>query len=48
MLERLMWEAVEKLDFEKAATLRDRLLDLRGGVTTRVANPHRRKGRKRT
>lgn len=48
MLEKLMWEAVEKLDFEKAATLRDRLLDLRGGVTTRVANPHRRKGRKRT
>jgi excinuclease ABC subunit B len=48
MLEKLMWEAVEKLDFEKAAKLRDRLLDLRGGVTTRVANPHRRKGRKRT
>jgi excinuclease ABC subunit B len=48
LLEKLMWEAVEKLDFEKAAQLRDRLLDLRGGVTTRVANPHRRKGRKRT
>lgn len=47
VLEKLMWEAVEKLDFEKAALLRDRLLEQRGGVTTRVANPHRRKGRKR-
>ena len=29
-LERLMWDAVEKLDFERAAALRDKIAELRG------------------
>ena len=29
-LERLMWDAVEKLDFERAASLRDKIAELRG------------------
>ncbi|MBR1418116.1 MAG: UvrB/UvrC motif-containing protein, partial [Synergistaceae bacterium] len=29
-LERLMWDAVEKLDFERAAALRDKISELRG------------------
>ncbi|PIE54031.1 MAG: excinuclease ABC subunit B [Dethiosulfovibrio peptidovorans] len=46
-LEQLMWEAVEKLQFERAASLRDMLMTIRGGTSLRVArNTNRR--RKRT
>lgn len=45
-LERLMWEAVEKLDFEKAAQIRDILTDSKGKEWQRVAS-HQHKRSKR-
>ena len=36
-LEKLMWEAVEKLDFEKAARIRDMLASIEGNEFNRVA-----------
>lgn len=36
-LEKMMWEAVERLDFEKAARMRDALVSLEGKEWTRVA-----------
>lgn len=47
-LERLMWEAVEKLQFERAATLRDIIGGLRGGEMPRVASINSNSRRKRT
>ncbi|EFC92117.1 excinuclease ABC, B subunit [Dethiosulfovibrio peptidovorans DSM 11002] len=47
-LERLMWEAVEKLQFERAATLRDILGTIRGGEMPRVASGNSHRRRKRT
>ncbi|ADE56913.1 excinuclease ABC subunit UvrB [Aminobacterium colombiense] len=45
-LERLMWEAVEKLDFEKAAQIRDILTDSKGKEWQRVASyQHKRSKR---
>lgn len=38
-LERLMWEAVEKLDFEKAATIRDKISELKGEPAKKSENP---------
>lgn len=46
-LERLMWQAVEKLQFERAASLRDLLADIRGGAMPRAANNSNRR-RQRT
>jgi excinuclease ABC subunit B len=44
-LERAMWEAVEKLDFERAAALRDRIAgegkDWKPGKPAKSANPGR-------
>ena len=37
-LEKMMWQAVEKLDFEKAARIRDALASLEGKEWNRVAN----------
>ncbi|NLB84316.1 MAG: excinuclease ABC subunit UvrB [Synergistaceae bacterium] len=37
-LEKMMWQAVEKLDFEKAARIRDALSSLEGKEWNRVAN----------
>ncbi|WP_279009683.1 excinuclease ABC subunit UvrB [Synergistes jonesii] len=43
-LERKMWEAVEKLDFETAAELRDEIQKMKGGSTFGSGNKnHRRK-----
>ena len=43
-LERKMWEAVEKLDFETAAELRDEMQKMKGGSTFGSGNKnHRRK-----
>jgi len=42
-LERAMWEAVERLDFERAATLRDLIAESRGETpegTGRKGTPH--------
>ena len=36
-LEKMMWQAVERLDFEKAARLRDTLASLEGKELNRVA-----------
>lgn len=36
-LEKIMWDAVERLDFEKAATIRDALVSLEGKEWERVA-----------
>ena len=41
VLERMMWEAVENLDFERAAQLRDQLAGKKKGALPRVASPHR-------
>jgi len=46
-LERMMWEAVERLDFEKAASIRDILQENTGGEKTH-AEVDRGKRRKRT
>jgi len=46
-LERMMWEAVEKLDFEKAAAIRD-ILQKKGGGETIRAQMDTGKRRKRT
>lgn len=43
-LEKKMWEAVEKLDFETAAELRDRITQLRGDVS--FGTEHKNYGRK--
>jgi excinuclease ABC subunit B len=45
-LERMMWEAVERLDFEKAASIRDILQENTGGEKTHaeVDRGKRRKG----
>lgn len=45
-LETLMWQAVEKLQFERAASIRDTLSRMRGGAMPRVAgnSNHRGKG----
>jgi len=40
-LERMMWEAVERLDFERAAQLRDQLAGKKKGAILRVASPRR-------
>ena len=45
-LERAMWEAVEKLDFERAAAIRDIIAGEKGKALTKPQNPKRR-GRKR-
>lgn len=45
-LERLMWEAVEKLQFERAASLRDTLSDMRGGNMPRVAGNSRNRSKR--
>ena len=43
-LEKAMWTAVEKLDFERAAELRDLIQELRGGE--KLETVHKHKGRK--
>jgi excinuclease ABC subunit B len=47
ILEEMMWEAVEKLDFEKAARLRD-ILATKNGGQDKNGKVHKNKGRKRT
>ena len=46
-LEEMMWKAVEKLDFEEAARIRDYLQSNEGGVIE-SGSPHRRPGSKGT
>ena len=41
-LERMMWDAVAKLNFEEAARLRDLISDIKGGRITR-GTVHNRK-----
>ena len=45
-LERMMWQAVEKLDFEKAAALRDAIAALEGKEWNRVANDSNKRGKR--
>ena len=51
-MERAMWEAVERLDFERAAALRDLIAEARGaagdGATKRPAPRPKRRARERT
>ena len=49
-LERLMWDAVEKLDFERAASLRDKIAELKGQAVkpNSLAKKPKPKARERT
>ena len=42
-MEKMMWEAVEKLDFERAAELRDMIQQLKGGVKIGTNNKNNRR-----
>jgi len=45
-MEKMMWQAVERLDFEKAARIRDALASLEGNEWNRVAmDTHKRSTR---
>ncbi|MDD4837277.1 MAG: UvrB/UvrC motif-containing protein, partial [Dethiosulfovibrio sp.] len=45
-LETLMWQAVEKLQFERAASIRDTLSRMRGGAMPRVAGNSNHRGKR--